>query len=153
MTLMPVSRISTTGLWSAKPGGSRWMHHFSPSGSCSPPSIISPVTLKSRPRVRSPTGTWMPPPSAVTSISRHSPSLGEIMMQRTMLPPICWATSITHFCSPFCTVSASLMKGSWPSGNKTSTTGPCTSVIIPFIMMFSSFSVLWRRPLPLRSAG
>lgn len=53
-----------------------------------------------------------------------NPSLGESMMQRTVSPPMCWATSITCWVSPRVTVMASLISGSLPSGKTTSTTGP-----------------------------
>ena len=107
MTLMPVSSISTTGLWSAKLGGSLWMTHFSSPSRLSPPSKVSPSTLNRRPSVFSPTGTAIPFPVATTSISLHSPSLAASIMQRTTSPPICCATSMTQRFPLFITVSAS----------------------------------------------
>ena len=69
ITLIPVSRISTTGLWSSNDGGSLWITHSGESLIASPSSIVSPSTLKSLPSVFSPTGTLMPAPVAVTSMS------------------------------------------------------------------------------------
>ena len=68
MTLIPVSNISTTGLWSSNLGGSRWLAHFSSDSTGSPLSIASPSTLNIRPNVCFPTGTLIGPPVAVTSI-------------------------------------------------------------------------------------
>ena len=60
-------------------------------------SRVSPRTLKSRPRVFSPTGTDIPLPVAITSISLQRPSLAASIMQRTTLLPVCCETSITFF--------------------------------------------------------
>ena len=70
ITLIPVSRTSTTGLCSSKDGGSLWIHQFSFDSTGFPSSIASPRTLNSRPSVAFPTGTVIPAPVAVTSISR-----------------------------------------------------------------------------------
>ena len=137
--MIPVSRISATGLCSSNDGGSLWMTHFSPSFNGSPLSIVSPRTLKRRPSVCSPTGTLIPEPVAVTSISLQSPSLEASIMQRTVLFPRCWETSITQRFPSLSTSRASLMHGSsTPSSNSTSTTGPKTCTIFPlFIICFS----------------
>ena len=150
MTLMPVSKISTTGFWSAKLGGSRWMDQRVGVSGCSPPSTARPVTLKSRPSVALPTGTVMAPPVGVTSMSRQRPSPGESRMQRTVLPPTCCATSIVHTAPSRVTSRASLMYGRFSSGNSTSTTGPRTCTILPFFtsLMFCSPSARVRRPPP-----
>ena len=52
-----------------------------------PPSMVSPNTLKSLPSVASPTGTFMPEPVAVTSMSLLSPSEAVSMIHLTMFPP------------------------------------------------------------------
>ena len=61
------------------------------------PSMGSPSTLNIRPNTPSPTGTEMGPPQGFTSMPRPIPSLGESMKQRTVSPPMCWATSMTRF--------------------------------------------------------
>ena len=73
ITLIPVSRISTAGFCSSNEGGSRWMTQCSSPSRESPPSTVSPRTLNRRPSVLSPTGTLIPLPVAVTSLSRCRP--------------------------------------------------------------------------------
>ena len=63
-TLMPVSSSSTDGLRSSYLGAPRWIGQVSPS-STGWLSIASPITLKMRPSVRSPTGTLIGPPVSV----------------------------------------------------------------------------------------
>src|SRR5699024_6631736 len=113
------------------------MTHFSASSIDAPSSIVSPSTLNSLPSVFSPTGTWIPAPVAVTSISLWSPSLAESIRQRTSLFPRCWATSIMHFFPLLSTCSASLIKGRSPSSNTTSTTGPMTCMILPLFIIIT----------------
>ena len=135
MTLIPVSKISVVGFCWAKAGGSRWIDHFSAVWTGPFSSIGCPNTLNIRPNVSSPTGVSMVCPVAVTSTPRPRPSLGESMMQRTVSPPTCWATSITWSFPLIGTVSASLISGSIPPGNATSTTGPKTCATVPFRSM------------------
>ena len=149
MTLIPVSRISTTGLCSSNVGGFLWISQCSSSSRDSPPSIVSPRTLKRRPSVLSPTGTLIPAPVAVTSMSRQRPSLAESMIQRTVSFPICCDTSITLFFPLFSTASASLIAGSSPFSKITSTTGPMTCTIFPLFIVITSFFVPSHRRLPL----
>ena len=108
---MPVSRTSTAGICSMKDGALWWMGHRSASWMGSPPSMGSPNTFSIRPRVFSPTGTWMPLPVAVTLIPRASPSLAASMMHRTRLRPICWAVSMVSVRPSTVTVSASWSLG------------------------------------------
>ena len=150
--MIPVSRISTTGLWSSNDGGSLWITQCSVSSLISSPlSMVSPSTLNRRPRVCSPTGTLIPEPVAVTSMSLQSPSLAASIRQRTSSFPRCCATSIIQVFPLFSTCRASLMHGRFPSSNTTSTTGPMTCTIRPlFIPVFTSFSVsgLWHLHKP-----
>ena len=131
ITLIPVSNISWAGFCWSKLGASLWISHLSASSNALPPSIASPKTLNKRPNVSFPTGVFIPLPVATTSMSLESPSLDASITQRTTSFPICCATSITHFLSPFCTSSASLIAGSSPFSNATSTTGPKTCTILP----------------------
>ena len=59
-----------------------------------------------RPRVSRPTGTEMPLPVSVTVTPRCRPSVEPMAMQRTVLSPICWATSTVRVWSPTGSVSA-----------------------------------------------
>ena len=138
ITLIPVSRISTAGFCSSNVGGSLWITIFGASLIGSPSSIVSPSTLKRRPNVFSPTGTLIPLPSAVTSISLWRPSLAASIIHLTTWLPICCATSITHFLSPFCTSRASLIAGNSWFSNSTSTTGPRTWIIFPVFIKKAS---------------
>ncbi len=53
------------------------------------------------PSVASPTGTRMGPPVSWTALPRTRPSVGCSEMARTMLSPMCWATSrLMFFFSP-----------------------------------------------------
>ena len=98
--------------------------------------IVSPSTLNRRPRVFSPTGTLIPAPVAVTSIPFCRPSLEASMIQRAMLLPTCWATSMTQRFPPLSTSRASLINGSSSLLlNSTSTTGPMTCTILPFVIL------------------
>ena len=136
MTLIPVSNTSTAGLCSSKLGAFLWITHSSLSLIGSPLSIVSPSTLNRRPRVFSPTGTLIPAPVAVTSIPFCRPSLEASMIQRAMLLPTCWATSMTQRFPPLSTSRASLINGSSSLLlNSTSTTGPMTCTILPFVIL------------------
>ena len=85
-----------------------------PSGTGPPPSMGWPRTLNIRPRVAVPTGTSMVLSGTSTARPRARPSLGDSMMQRTVLLPTCWATSITRRPPSFSTVSSSRSRGSSP---------------------------------------
>jgi hypothetical protein len=93
-TLIPVSRISVLGSSWSKGGGSRWIPQrsliFSDSVGT---SSVSPSTLNTWPLVTSPTGTVIGPPVSVTAVPRTSPSVGCMEIARTMLSPMCRATS------------------------------------------------------------
>ena len=115
------------------------MTHCSSPSTCSFPSIFCPSTLNILPSVCLPTGTVIPAPVAVTSISLDSPSLDASRIQRTMLFPICWAASMTSFLPSSSTVSASLISGRYPPSNSTSTTGPKTCTIFPFSISSPQF--------------
>ena len=130
ITLIPVSRISTSWLCSSKPGALRWIDQCSSLSRLSKSSMVSPTTLKSLPSVFSPIGTFIESPVAATCMSLYKPSEAASIMQRTVLFPICWATSITAFLPLFSTSRASLILGRF-SVNFTSTTGPITCVILP----------------------
>ena len=147
MTLMPVSRISVVGFCWENAGGSRWIDHFSCASTVPFSSMACPSTLNIRPSVASPTGASMVRPVDSTSSPRPIPSLGESIMQRTVSPPICCATSIMRTCPSGATDRASLISGRLPPSKATSTTGPvtCTTVPLRFIV-FSSLSMRGCRP-------
>ena len=78
------------------------------------------------------------------------------MMQRATLFPTCCATSMTQRFPPLSTSSASLINGrSSLLSNSTSTTGPMTCTILPFVIVFylTSFSVHWHRRSPQSAPG
>ena len=119
--------MSTLGFCSSKAGGFLWMlRRGSASPMGSPPSMVSPKTLKSLPSVHLPTGTRRLSPSLTTSMPRARPSLPVSMMQRTVSSLRCCATSITQRLPSSVTVSASRIRGSVPRGKRTSTTLPAT---------------------------
>ncbi len=102
--------------------------------------MVSPSTLNKRPSVLSPTGTLIPAPVAITSISRCKPSLDANIIHLTVLFPICCATSITHRLPLLSTSRASLMYGRSLFSNSTSITGPMTCTILPlFIVILLSY--------------
>ena len=144
---MPVSRISVVGFCWANAGGARWIDHFSCASTVPFSSMACPSTLNIRPSVASPTGASMVRPVDSTSSPRPIPSLGESIMQRTVSPPICCATSIMRTCPSDATDRASLISGRPPPSKATSTTGPvtCTTVPLRFIV-FSSLSMRGCRP-------
>src|SRR6478735_906089 len=90
--------------------------------------MTSPVVLKTLPSVASPTGTVMGPPVSCTLVPRTRPSVGCREMARTMLSPMCWATSrLRLFVTPESStvvVSRLYCSGIASAGNSTSTTGP-----------------------------
>ena len=101
-------------------------------------STGSPVTLRMRPRVALPTGTWMGAPVFFTGVPRARPSVESMEMQRTMFSPRCCATSMVRLSAwalmvGLVTLRAVYTSGSPPGGNSTSTTGPRTWVILPTV--------------------
>ena len=74
-------------------------------------SSVSPSTLNTWPLVTSPTGTEIGPPVSVTTAPRTMPSVGRIEIARTMLSPMCWATSMVSVfvCSPSVTSTCSAL--------------------------------------------
>ena len=108
MTFMPVSKISACVDWSVNGGGARWIGSRRSPFTGPLPSIGSPMTLKSRPSVASPTGTVIGPPAATAFIPRRRPSVAAIETARTQLFPRCCCTSaITSPPSSRLTTSAS----------------------------------------------
>ena len=67
------------------------------SGNASSKSMVSPKTLKTRPRVSFPTGTEIGRPVSNTSIPRVKPSVDSMAMVRTTPSPSSRATSRTTF--------------------------------------------------------
>src|SRR6478735_4014473 len=137
MTLMPVSNIWVLDSSWSKAGAERWMPQRSLTSRVWPGSRLrqSPVVLKTLPRVTSPTGTVIGPPVSCTAEPRTRPSVGCREMARTMLSPMCWATSrLMFFFSPESStvvVSRLYCSGISPTGNSTSTTGPMMREIRP----------------------
>src|SRR6187431_1383281 len=90
--------------------------------------MTSPVVLKTLPRVMSPTGTVIGPPVSCTGIPRTRPSVGCREMARTMLSPMCCATSRFRWrltpSTSTSVVSRLYCSGMPSTGNSTSTTGP-----------------------------
>ncbi len=127
MTLMPVSRISISVCCSSTGGAARWIGQRSPPSGVGSSSIDSPITLKRRPSVSTPTGTMIGLPVLRTGSPRRKPSVESIAMQRTELSPVSSSTSrVTSRPDRVLAMIASNMFGSWPSGNSTSTTAPMT---------------------------
>ena len=95
----------------------------------------SPVVLNTLPSVTSPTGTVMGPPVSCTAAPRTRPSVGCSEMARTMLSPMCWATSMLMFFfspeSSTSVLSRLYCSGMASTGNSTSTTGPVMRAIRP----------------------
>src|SRR4029077_10178023 len=94
-------------------------------------SIASPITLKRRPRVSTPTGTEIGDPVAVTGWPRRIPSVESMAIVRTTLSPLSDCPSSTMRRSPTFVSRASNSSGAWPASNSTSTTAPMTSTILP----------------------
>jgi hypothetical protein len=97
-------------------------------------STGSPITLRMRPSVPSPTGTEIGLPVSLTSWPRTRPSVVSMAMVRTELSPRCCATSSTMRWPLLSVSSAFRIAGRWPS-NCTSTTAPMTWVILPTWLM------------------
>src|SRR3984893_1695778 len=136
MTLMPVSRISTCVCCSSIAGAGRWIGSISPPEGAGSSSMASPITLNIRPKVSTPTGTWIGSPVASTGSPRRNPSVEAMAMQRTVLPPTSCCTSRTTFLGGFSrvvTTIASSRFGSRPGGNSTSTTAPITWLTLPIV--------------------
>ncbi len=93
------------------------------------------MVLNTLPSVASPTGTRMGPPVSWTALPRTRPSVGCSEMARTMLSPMCWATSrLMFFFSPESSTSVLsrlYCSGMASAGNSTSTTGPMMRAIRP----------------------
>src|ERR1035437_766124 len=137
---MPVSRTSAWVLRRSNAGGLRWMGSdvSAPMGPF--PSMGSPITLMTRPRVLSPTGAWMNLPVSRTSSPRESPSEESMAMGGTTLSPRCRATSRTRLSGRsemdgLVVTSAWRMGGRLPSSKATSTTGPRTWMILPLAVV------------------
>src|SRR6476620_8846720 len=130
MTLMPVSNIWVLDSSWSKAGAVRWIPQRSLASKVSPSArfMTSPVVLKTLPRVTSPTGTVIGPPVSCTGVPRTRPSVGCREIARTMLSPMCWATSRfrCRLSPPTSTsvVSRLYCSGMPATGNSTSTTGP-----------------------------
>ena len=93
-TLIPVSRISVLGSSWSNGGASRWIGQRSVTSSeAVGTSSVSPSTLNTWPLVTSPTGTVIDSPVSITVAPRTMPSVCCIEIARTMLSPMCWATS------------------------------------------------------------
>ena len=136
-TLMPVSRICVDVSWLSNFGAGRWIGQLSllPTGA-GLWSTGSPRTLKTRPRVASPTGTMIGAPVSSASMPRIRPSVELMAMHRVMLSPRCCMTSTVRFTSRSAALPVILMafriSGSSPAGNSISTTGPMTCTTLPF---------------------
>lgn len=110
-----------------------------PAGTSPCSSIGSPRRLKMRPSVFGPTGTEMGLPRSSAGIPRVSPSVEDMAMHRTVLSPMCWATSRMSVASDcrFLRRSAWVIVGRAPAGNWTSTLGPITWVTVPVAIRVS----------------
>ena len=78
-----------------------------------------------------PTGIMMGLPVSRTSMPRMRPSVESMATARTVDSPRCWATSSTRLSGlsemlGLLTVMALRIRGNWPGGKSTSTTGPMT---------------------------
>src|SRR3954467_4491013 len=135
-TLMPVSSISVLDSRASNLGADRWIGQrsviWTVDGST---SSTSPVTFQTWPLVMSPTGTEIGAPVSRTSVPRCMPSVGLSAMQRTMLSPMCRATSMVMVVvlppTVVSTRTAFCRSGMVSTGNSTSTTGPITRATRP----------------------
>src|SRR3954447_11376600 len=135
-TLMPVSSISVLDSRASNLGADRWIGQrsviWTVDGST---SSTSPVTFQTWPLVMSPTGTEIGDPVSRTSVPRCMPSVGLSAMQRTMLSPMCRATSMVMVVvlppTVVSTRTAFCRSGMVSTGNSTSTTGPITRATRP----------------------
>src|SRR6266702_2010525 len=135
ITLMPVWNISVFGSSWSKAGAWRWIGQRSSPPSKPGSSSALPSTLKTCPRVFSPTGTVIGTPVLVTAAPLTRPSVGDMAIARTVESPTCWATSqvmvLVSSPSVRSTVSAYWISGMSSGANSTSTTGPITRAIRP----------------------
>ena len=114
----------------SKSGAGWWIERCSDASTGPFSSTGSPMTLRMRPSVASPTGTVIGAPVSVTRSPRTRPSVESIAIARTVLSPRCCATSSTSRAPLFVVSSALRIAGRSPS-NCTSTTAPITCVILP----------------------
>ncbi len=108
MTLRPVSKTSTSVVCSSKAGAARWIGRTLVRSTAPLPSIGSPRTLKTRPRVGAPTGTLIGAPVSWTAVPRASPSVVVMATARTQLLPRCDCTSQVSGSSPGRWISTAL---------------------------------------------
>src|SRR6185295_11442313 len=135
MILRPVSKTSTSVVWSSKDGGSRWIGSMTSAFTGPFRSIGRPRTSNTRPRVASPTGTVMGLPVSTARVPRARPSVVVMATERTQLLPRCWATSHTSGSWPSRSISTAFrIAGSAPAGNSMSTTGPVIWMTCPSLM-------------------
>ncbi len=128
--MMPVTSTSDSVDCAAKSGAAAWIGRYSVASTGPFSSTGSPMTLRMRPSVTSPTGTWIALPVSVTFSPRTRPSVESMAMVRTVDSPRCWATSSTSRAPLLSVSSAFRISGRW-SSNWTSTTAPMTWVILP----------------------
>ena len=160
---MPVKRTSCEVVRSSNLGGSRWMGRVLWRSSSSIPSMASPVTFITRPRIWAPTGIEMGRKVFSTSSPRLRPSVESIATQRTVSSPMCCCTSrMILLPSGLRTERASSIRGSSSSALRadmlkcTSTTGPTTCEMCPtaldigfgFYRMAFTFSTMWAASRP-----
>jgi hypothetical protein len=136
ITLIPVSKISTSGDRSRKAGGSRWIDQRStslPAAGFS--STGSPITFQMRPSVASPTGTEIGAPVSVTSVPRERPSVESIATARTRSSPRCCCTSaisgVVVPSGPGTSMRSAVLISGRRSLKTASTTTPLISTIVP----------------------
>ena len=92
---MPVSSISVFASSWSNFGACRWIGQRSVISTVDgSTSKTSPVVFHTWPLVTSPTGTEMAAPVSRTSAPRCMPSVGFSAIARTMLSPMCSATSM-----------------------------------------------------------
>ena len=136
--MIPVKSTSWEVVRSSNFGGSLCIGSAPSRSSSAIPSILSPVTFMTRPRICAPTGIVIGADVFTTSIPLCSPSVLSIATVLTVSSPICCCTS-TMSSRPFFLfiTRASWMRGSAlatssPEMSKcTSTTGPITCEMCP----------------------
>ena len=103
--------------------------------------MFSPKTLKSLPKVLSPTGTFIGLPVSIASAPLTSPSVDDIDIHLTISSPICWLTSAISGL-PFKSILIALRRfGREFCLNLISRTGPIICTTLP-IFWFSIISPL-----------
>ncbi len=142
-----VRKISRAAPCSWKGGGSRWIAPRGTSAAnAGPSSTGSPRTLTRRPSIAEPTGTRIGPPVRATLTPRRRPEVTAIATVRTVCASRCWCTSTTRRRPSSANISsASLMAGSSPPGNATSTTVPRTRTTRPLAGCGSSIRATPRK--------